>query len=108
MPTSSGSRSTGLSARTPSDGAWLRPTPVTIVIYSPFSCARPGGKNPPRPDREDGRPRTGDACSHVSCASTTYCVAVGYRFNPMSVSGDHTLAEAWDGTTWTIQPTVNP
>jgi hypothetical protein len=36
----------------------------------------------------------------VSCAIATACSAVGQ-------SGG-TLAEAWNGTTWTIQPTANP
>ena len=36
----------------------------------------------------------------VSCASATACTAVGQ-------SGE-TLAETWNGTTWTIQPTANP
>jgi hypothetical protein len=42
----------------------------------------------------------------VSCASRSVCVAVGqYR----TAAGVHvTLAEGWDGTTWTIEPTPNP
>ena len=37
--------------------------------------------------------------SRVSCAASTSCVAVGYYYN-----GTHfqTLAEAWNGTTWSI------
>jgi hypothetical protein len=42
----------------------------------------------------------------VSCPSATACVAVG---NYRNGSGKHvTLAEAWNGTTWSIQPTPNP
>ncbi len=41
--------------------------------------------------------------SGVSCTSATACTAVGVS------PGRHApLAEAWDGTTWTIQPTPNP
>jgi hypothetical protein len=42
----------------------------------------------------------------VSCTSTTACTAVGYFFN----SANHlvTMAEHWNGTNWTIQPTPNP
>jgi hypothetical protein len=42
----------------------------------------------------------------VSCPSTTACTAVGqYR----TAAGVHvTLAEGWNGTTWTIEPTPNP
>jgi len=38
----------------------------------------------------------------VSCPSATACTAVGYYF---TAAGDvRTLAEAWDGTRWLIQP----
>jgi hypothetical protein len=40
----------------------------------------------------------------VSCASATFCVAVGYSFGRFGVS---TLAEVWNGTSWSIQPTVD-
>ena len=43
----------------------------------------------------------------ISCSSSTVCVAVGYSFttgNPIPL----TLAEVWDGTGWSIQPTPNP
>lgn len=41
----------------------------------------------------------------VSCRGTKTCTAVGFDSTPgMKV----TLAEAWDGTTWTTQPTPNP
>lgn len=48
----------------------------------------------------------------VSCASRTACTAVGYyikysRREPYSFS-DLPLAERWDGTRWTIQPTPTP
>jgi hypothetical protein len=36
----------------------------------------------------------------VSCTSRSSCVAVGMRRNPLS----STLAEAWDGTSWTVMP----
>jgi hypothetical protein len=41
----------------------------------------------------------------VSCTSTASCTAVG---NYTSDSGQVTLAEYWDGSTWTVQPTPNP
>jgi hypothetical protein len=48
----------------------------------------------------------------VSCASSTACTAVGYyrktsRRKPFSIYV-LTLAERWDGTRWTIQPTPTP
>jgi hypothetical protein len=42
----------------------------------------------------------------VSCPSATACTAVG---NYTTRSGvEQTLAERWDGTTWTVAPTPNP
>ncbi len=43
--------------------------------------------------------------SSVSCTSATACTAVGFYWNG---STQVTLAERWDGTAWTIQPTPNP
>ncbi len=43
--------------------------------------------------------------SGVSCVSASACTAVG---DYVSAAGTLTLAEAWDGTSWTIQPTPNP
>ncbi len=44
--------------------------------------------------------------ARVSCTSNTSCIAIGED----SDNGDDsfTLAERWDGTTWSIQPTPNP
>jgi hypothetical protein len=43
----------------------------------------------------------------VSCASARVCIAVGkYQVNDSSKS--RTLAETWDGKTWTINATPNP
>jgi hypothetical protein len=41
---------------------------------------------------------------HVSCVSTVACAAVGLRFNR---HGERTLAERWNGKTWTLQSSVN-
>ena len=42
----------------------------------------------------------------VSCTSATACTAVGNYRN--SAGKLVTLAERWNGTSWTIQPTPNP
>ena len=42
----------------------------------------------------------------VSCSSATACTAVGFFQN--SASTDLTLAEGWNGTAWSIQPTPDP
>jgi hypothetical protein len=48
----------------------------------------------------------GSYLSGVSCTSPTACTAVGAFTNSASVQ--LTLAERWNGTTWSIQPTPNP
>lgn len=49
---------------------------------------------------------TGGSLAGLSCASTSDCTAVG---SYTSSSGTAmTLAEHWDGTTWSIEPTPNP
>jgi hypothetical protein len=41
----------------------------------------------------------------VSCASSTFCIAVGYSFVP---SKEIPLVERWDGTTWSAQTITLP
>jgi len=56
----------------------------------------------PAPD-----PGTGGArLSAVSCASAIACTTVG--FYDTNSGGQQTLAEVWDGTAWSLQPTANP
>ncbi len=43
----------------------------------------------------------------VSCSSPTFCSAVGYT-DPNGSGPYSTLAERWDGSTWTVVPTSNP
>jgi hypothetical protein len=43
----------------------------------------------------------------VSCTSRTACTAVGDSYDPVT-GATASLAEFWNGTTWVIQPTVNP
>jgi hypothetical protein len=43
--------------------------------------------------------------SRIACASPTACTAVGGYFG---ATGGVTLAEHWNGTRWTVQPTPNP
>jgi hypothetical protein len=41
----------------------------------------------------------------VACSSATSCTAVGYSTN---ASGEATLVESWDGTSWSIVASPNP
>ena len=44
----------------------------------------------------------------VSCTSATACTAVGDTLATGAGQLSLTLAEVWDGTSWTVQPTPNP
>src|SRR5207248_1377990 len=46
------------------------------------------------------------ALNGVSCTTSIACTAAGYYTN--SAGTDVTLAEVWNGTSWTIQTTPNP
>jgi len=49
---------------------------------------------------------TSSVLSGVSCPSASGCIAVGSYVN--SAGSRMTLAEAWNGTNWSIQTTLNP
>ena len=44
----------------------------------------------------------------VSCTSATHCIAVGDIATPNQPSNTQPLAERWNGTGWTVQPTPTP
>jgi hypothetical protein len=48
----------------------------------------------------------GDALAGVSCTSSSACTAVGYA--GVNADDQATLAETWNGTTWTTQTTASP
>lgn len=54
-----------------------------------------------------GRPFTVDVLFHVSCVTPRICTAVGYRHNPANRYSYQTLALGWNGSSWTIQKTIN-
>lgn len=53
-------------------------------------------------------PESGAVLCGVSCTSEATCTAVGI-YDVFSASGQvATIAEHWDGTSWSIQPTADP
>jgi hypothetical protein len=45
----------------------------------------------------------------ITCPSPTDCITAGYYYGPGGSANDsRTLVEAWDGTSWTVQPSENP
>ena len=55
----------------------------------------------PSPSSDSGT----DVLTGISCTSASACTAVGYYENNQVL--EDTLAEAWNGTAWTIQSTPN-
>lgn len=47
-----------------------------------------------------------DQLNSVSCTAASACTAVGAD-SPSAQTGDVTLAETWNASTWSVQPTVN-
>src|SRR5207247_2359972 len=67
----------------------------------PVSAAASGWHVQPTPNL----PSTGGVLAADSCASPTACMAVGsYQNGSLFLP----LAEAWNGTSWSVQPTPNP
>ena len=51
----------------------------------------------------------GDELNEVSCLGPTSCEAVGKSFTSGNPNDNHvTLGMVWDGSTWALQPPVNP
>jgi hypothetical protein len=103
----------------------IRPTPggslggplLSVSCPTATACIAVGGQGTPVADSWNGTGWTAQAVplpagsnggqlSSVSCTSATDCIAVGYWLT--NTGPAQTLAEHWDGTTWTIEPTPNP
>lgn len=52
-------------------------------------------------------PLTTDDLFHVSCVTPAICYAVGYRHNPRVRYSFRTLGMFWNGSSWTIQKSLN-
>ena len=50
----------------------------------------------------------GSSLSSVSCARPSFCMAVGSQGTAQANHANATLAEHWDGHTWSVVPTLNP
>jgi hypothetical protein len=90
---------------------------TSLSCTSPTNCVAVGAPDPPQGepanavvDRWNGSNwsleatpesnRTDDLLSSVSCASATYCLAIGESYF-VQTNGSTALAEQWNGTTWT-------
>jgi len=60
----------------------------------------------PKPNPGLGAPIE-NSLAGVSCTSSRFCIAVGVAGAP-EISRGSTLAERWNGSTWSIQQTQNP
>lgn len=55
----------------------------------------------------DRRGVQSSSTASISCASVSFCIAVGYS-GAHSAQGGFTLAERWSGSHWTVSPTPQP
>jgi hypothetical protein len=53
-------------------------------------------------------PTHGSYIETVSCATATFCLAVGDSYVPMSPTPDATLVDRWDGVKWSVVSSPNP
>ena len=90
--------------------------PSTTVCIAVGNYISGGGPTRPLAERWNGStwtlqsvtgPTGMAALSGVSCTSVTVCTAVG-DWAPSDLASIMTLAERWNGTTWTVQSTPNP
>lgn len=98
----------------------IQPTPAQTGALSSISCTSPsactvvGAATAMRWDGSTWTVQTpaspagarGISLSGVSCTSATSCTATG-RYSD-SQTNYRALAEHWDGTSWAVQPTVEP
>jgi hypothetical protein len=133
--TAVGSDTAGTLAESWNGTSWrAEPTPnpagATRIVLSGVSCAAAGactavgsydvtGTATPLAEGESGTPSPhwsieatpiahGDlpsGLSGVSCTAAGACTAVGYHDG---AAGQVPFADAWNGTTWTVQPTPEP
>ena len=59
------------------------------------------------PDARKARIGYDSVLSGVDCPTAINCIAVGYDYYNQGPQ-DAALAEQWDGSSWTIQPTATP
>jgi hypothetical protein len=115
---SASATSGGRTAQTTSNPDQLQAVSCTSATACTAVGEDPAGDNAPLAERWDGTSwsvlptpnatGTEDGFDGVSCVSATVCTAVGYA-DPTSPPGPRvTLAESWNGTSWTPQATPNP
>lgn len=80
-------------------------TAALMICAVPAASASSGWTIQPTPTPPDGGAL---ALAAVSCPSAASCTAVGSYATGSSASPQLTLADYWDGSTWTIQDTPNP
>jgi len=89
---------------------------TTLLTPHGHSSARPGPSGPAHAPGPSGRAHAEPASAvaapaefyGVSCTALTACTAVGSTGYHTAVAAPETLAEGWNGTNWTIQPTPDP
>jgi hypothetical protein len=86
-------------------GPWIVVGVAVVGLAGAFSPAAPSGWSAQPTPNSAGT--IGGELDGVSCTSATACTAVGLSVvNSAGLQG--TLAERWDGSRWSAQPTPNP
>ncbi len=80
---------------------------IAVVVLATIGVAGAGGAPPPWAVQPTPNPviPTGELFG-VSCTTGTACTAVGFSSN--SAGTNLTLAERWNGLSWSVQSTPNP
>jgi hypothetical protein len=103
-PTASGGQLLAVSCPSPTDctavGDYSNPSGAEVTLAEGWNGLRWSIQATPAPANGVG------SLDAVSCAAPGACTAVGYAFNSAGVQ--ISLAERWDGVSWTIQVTPNP
>src|SRR6266702_1969068 len=85
-------------------GSYLRDGVFAFPLAETWNGTSWSVQKPPAPANAETAALVG-----ISCVSATACVAVGnYRTNAGINSTVDTLAETWNGTSWSVQPTPTP
>lgn len=95
----------------PASGTVLAKTiPTATAAPSPPPPPPPPSTPPPQPSSSwaiipspNSAGSRGDDLTSVSCTQGPVCMAVGHGFG----RSEHTLAESWDGSAWSVVPTPN-
>jgi hypothetical protein len=83
-------------------------TPTGVTLAEQWDGSSWTGQDTPFPADQSGGPGTDGTAElrGIKCVSAAFCMGTGDYIN--TAGARETLAETWNGSTWSIVPTVNP